>query len=147
MQSVVIKGNLTRDPELKTISSANGDVEVVNFTIAESRKFTKKDGTKHEETTYIDCEAWAAGARLIDQLMSKGDPILVTGTLKLDTWEKDGQKHSKLKLRVDNFDKLFRKSNGDSTQSTQATPATSGETTSAVSKPVAVGTADGEIPF
>ncbi len=140
MQSVVIKGNLTRDPELKTISSVNGDVEVVNFTVAESRKFTKKDGTKHEETTFINCEAWAAGARLIDQLMSKGDPIIVQGTLKTDKWEKDGVKHERLKLRVDNFDKLFRKSNGDSNGATTSEP-------EPVSEPVAVVPAGEEIPF
>lgn len=134
---VVIKGNLTRDPELKTITGAGGsEVDVVNFTIAETRKFTRKDGTKDEETTFINCESWESGARLINQLMSKGDPILVTGTLKTDKWEKDGVKHERLKLRVSNFDKLFRKhheddSNGSSAvsepvASTQAEPVAAG---------------------
>ena len=138
MQSVVIKGNLTRDPELKTIASG---AAVVNFTIAESRKFTRKDGTKDEETTYINCEAWEKTARLIDQLMSRGDPILVDGVLKTDEWEKDGVKHSRLKLRVNNFDKLYRKSNGDgASQDSNSKPATS--------EPVAATVAVGdEIPF
>ena len=139
MQSIVIKGNLTRDPEFKTITKDGNSVDVVNFTVAETRKFTRKNGTKDEETTFINCESWESGARLINQLMSKGDPILVQGTLKLDKWEKDGVKHQQLKLRVSNFDKLYRKSNSDS----NGTDAVSEPT----SEPVAVGSNAGEIPF
>jgi single-strand DNA-binding protein len=137
MQSIVIKGNLTRDPELKSIPRGDGTVDVVNFSIAESRKFTKSNGEKAEETTFFDCEAWDSGARLIDQLMSKGDPILVTGSFKQDNWEKDGQKHSRLRLRVQNFDKLFRKSNGGGETQETSTP---------VSEPVAAATGE-DIPF
>ncbi len=147
MQSVVIKGNLTRDPELRTIPSG---ADVVNFTIAESRRFKKKDGTKGEETTFINCEAWEVTARLIEQLMSKGDPILVDGVLKTDEWEKDGVKHSRLKLRVNNFDKLYRKSNGDSTTA-EATSTPASEPAEAVVASSAVESAvvipGGDIPF
>jgi single-strand DNA-binding protein len=136
MQSIMIQGNLTRDPELKEITTGSKNVTVANFSIAETRKFTRADGTKDEETTFINCESWEGGAKLIGDLMHKGDPILVQGVLKTDSWEKDGQKFSRLKLRVERFQKLYRKSQVESDASTGS------------AEPVPVAAATGEdIPF
>lgn len=101
MNKVFLKGNLTRDPELRSVSEKT---DVVNFGIAVNRRFNKANGDKGEETNFFDCEAWDSGARTIYQYLAKGDPILIEGELKNDNWEKDGQKFSRTKVRVSSFE-------------------------------------------
>ena len=100
---VVLHGNLTRDPELKAIASGTS---VLNFGLAVSRYFKKADGSKAQDTVFIDCEAWDTGAELMHRLLKKGDGVIIEGSLKMDQWEKDGQKHTRLKVRVNNFTKV-----------------------------------------
>lgn len=141
MNVVVLKGNLTRDPELKYI--ANGTA-VTNFTIAVNRHFKRQDGSKDKETTYVDCEVWDSAAEHLAEYCSKGDPILVQGALKLDQWETDGQKRSRLKVRVNNFDRLFR-SGGDSEGSNEASSSASSDESN--DEPVEASPAGANIPF
>lgn len=104
MNIVVLKGNLTRDPEVRQV----GETQVANFTIAVNRNFKKSDNTWSKETTYVDCEVWDSAAQRMGEYCSKGDPILVDGALKLDSWESDEGKRSKMKVRVSRFERLFR---------------------------------------
>lgn len=108
MNVVVLKGNLTRDPEVRTVGSGDRETQVANFTVAVNRHFKRADGTKDKETTYVDCEVWDSAANHLGEFCKKGDPILVQGALKLDSWESEGQKKSRLKVRVNNFDRLYR---------------------------------------
>ena len=141
MNVVVLKGNLTRDPELKYIASGTA---VTNFTIAVNRHFKRQDGSKDKETTYVDCEVWDSAAEHLAEYCSKGDPILVQGALKLDQWETDGQKRSRLKVRVNNFDRLFR-SGGDSNDSDEASSSASSDESN--DEPVEASPAGANIPF
>ena len=138
MNVVVLKGNLTRDPELKYISNGTA---VTNFTVAVNRHFKRQDGSKDKETTYVDCEVWDSAAEHLAEYCSKGDPILVQGALKLDTWETDGQKRSRLKVRVNNFDRLFRGGSSDSDGGHEA------EESHEEPEAVAVNPAGADIPF
>jgi single-strand DNA-binding protein len=98
---VIIMGNLTRDPETRTIPSGN---TVTKFSIATNRKFQGRDGNQQEEVAFIDCEAWGKPAEIIDKYMSKGRSMLVEGRLKFDSWEsQQGEKRSKLLVVVENF--------------------------------------------
>jgi single-strand DNA-binding protein len=51
--------------------------------------------------TFVDVTLWARDAEIANEYLSKGSPVLIEGRLKLDQWEKDGQKHSKLKVVAD----------------------------------------------
>ena len=51
-----------------------------------------------EETTFVDVTLWGRTAEIASQYLSKGSPVLIEGRLKLDTWETDGQKRSKLRV-------------------------------------------------
>jgi single-strand DNA-binding protein len=116
MNVVVLKGNLTRDPESRSIRGADGEVTVCNFALAVNRRYKKKSGDAANDTVFVDCEIWDKGADLLTTYFKKGDPILVNGSLKLDTWEKDGQKFSKLKVRVNEVDFINgKKSEGQPT--------------------------------
>lgn len=110
MNMVVLKGNLARDPELRSVGSGDKQTSVVNFTVAVSREFTKSDGEKDKITSFIQCEAWDSGAETIAETLKKGDLVFVEGSLRNDSWEKDGVKHSTLKVRVNNFAKIIRTS-------------------------------------
>lgn len=91
---VVIMGNLTRDPELR--QTPNGQ-SVVSFALALNRSY-KVGEEWQEETTYVDVTAWGKQAEQVSETLHKGSPVLVNGRLQSRSWEKDGQKHSKLEV-------------------------------------------------
>jgi single-strand DNA-binding protein len=98
---VILMGNLTRDPELRYLPS---NTPVVNLGLAVNRRYKNQQGEQQEEVTFVDCEAFARPAEVINQYMSKGQPILIEGRLRLDQWQtQDGQNRSKLKVVVENF--------------------------------------------
>ena len=101
MNIVMLRGNLARDPELRVVGEKR--TAVVNFTVATSREFTRSDGTKDKITSFIQCEAWDSGAEAVANSLKKGDLVMIEGSLRNDSWEKDGVKHSTLKVRVNNF--------------------------------------------
>jgi single-strand DNA-binding protein len=95
---VILMGNLTRDPELRYIQSGTA---VTDLGVAVNEKRKGPNGDWIEETTFVDVTAWARNAEIASEYLTKGSPVLIEGRLKLDTWEKDGQKHSKLKVVCD----------------------------------------------
>lgn len=103
---VFLVGNLTRDPELRTVTMNDKSVSVVNFRIAVSDEYKTASGNSNKVTTYLNCEAWDSAATRIAETLSKGDGIFVKGSLRSDSWEKDGVKHNSLKIRVGSFTPL-----------------------------------------
>ena len=98
---VILAGNLTRDPELKYTPNQTA---VCEFGMAINRKYKGGDGQQREDTCFVDCQAWGKTGEVIAQYMVKGKPLLVEGRLSYDSWEgKDGQKRSKLRVTVENF--------------------------------------------
>ncbi len=97
---VILAGNLTRDPQL---SYTPTQTPVVDFGMAINRTWRGQDGQKNEETCFVDCRAFGRQAETINQYLSKGRPVLVEGRLHFSSWEKDGRKHSKLRVTVENF--------------------------------------------
>jgi|TARA_Y100000385_G_C12844851_1_gene530451 single-strand DNA-binding protein len=106
----ILRGNLARDPEVRSVNTNNGKktTSVVNFTIAVSREYTKASGERDKITTFVPCEAWDTGAEIIGESFKKGDLVMVEGSLRNDSWEKDGVKHNSLKVRVNNFSKITK---------------------------------------
>lgn len=115
----ILRGNLARDPDLRTVNTGNGkSTSVVNFTIAVSREYTKANGDRDKITTFVPCEAWDSGAEIIGMSFRKGDLVMVEGSLRNDSWEKDGVKHNSLKVRVNNFSKITKLSAANNTAKT-----------------------------
>jgi single-strand DNA-binding protein len=101
LNKVLLIGRLTRDPETRSLKSGTS---VCAFGLAVNRTYTKQDsGERVEETCFVDVEAWGRTGETIARYMKKGRQIFIEGRLKLDTWEKDGQKHSKLRVVADGF--------------------------------------------
>lgn len=93
-------GNITRDPQLKTLPSGS---QVAETGIAVNNKYTTKTGESKEEVMFLDVAIFGKGADTFGKWVKKGKPMLLDGRLKVDQWEKDGQKRSKHSLVVDNF--------------------------------------------
>lgn len=108
MNITLLKGNLVRDPELRTVSPNGKSTNVVNFTVAVNRDYIKANGEKDKITSFINCEAWDSGAEAIAGSLKKGDLVMIEGSLRNDSWEKDGQKHSSLKVRVSSFSPIAK---------------------------------------
>lgn len=105
---VVLVGNLTRDPELRYIPSGTAVSEIglaVNDRV-------KKGDQWVDETTFVDVTLWARTAEVANQYLGKGSSVLIEGRLKLDMWEKDGQKRSKLRVVADKMQMLGGKGEG-----------------------------------
>jgi single-strand DNA-binding protein len=92
---VILMGNLTRDPELRT--TPNGQ-SVCSFSLALNRSYKSADGNWTEATDFIDVVAWAALGERVAQYLTKGRPALVSGRLQSRSWEQDGQKRSKVEV-------------------------------------------------
>lgn len=110
---VVIMGNLTRDPEVRTLPSGNS---VARLAVAVNRTYNDKDGNKKEEVTYVDVDAFGKQAEIIGKFFTKGKPILIEGRLKLDQWEDKttGEKKSRLGDVLEGFSFVGGKGDGDS---------------------------------
>ena len=112
LNSVILMGRLTRDPEHKKTQS---DISVCKFSIAVERKFQNKQ-TGERETDFIDCQAWRGTADFISRYFSKGSMICVEGELQNNNWtDKDGNKRYSYIVQVNQTH--FCGSKNDSAQS------------------------------
>ena len=104
LNSVMMVGRLTRDPELKVLQ---GGSAVANLSLAINERY-KKRGEKEftEDTTFVPIEAWGKLAERCSAAFEKADLVLVVGKLKMDTWEKDGKKYSKLRVSAREIEKI-----------------------------------------
>ncbi len=112
MNSLIIKGRITADPELKNTDNA---VEYCDFTVAVDR-YAGKD--KERETDFIPCRAWQKSAVFVSQYFKKGQEILVNGELQVNKYEKDGEKRTYSFCRVNKAE--FCGSKQDAAQTTNA---------------------------
>src|SRR2546421_315144 len=92
---VILMGNLTRDVEVKYLQSGMAVAEI-GLAVNDRRK--NQAGEWVEEVTFVDITLWGRTAEVAGEYLSKGSPVLIEGRLKLDQWETDGQKRSKLKV-------------------------------------------------
>jgi single-strand DNA-binding protein len=141
---IFLAGNLTRDPETKMVG---GQQTVCNFGLAINRRWKGAGGEIKEEVTFVDVQAWDRVGELVGQYLTKGAPALVEGRLKLDTWEKDGQKQSKLRVVAEHVYFLGAKSDGDGGGETAAPAPAKATPRPAPARPVATDAAFDEPPF
>lgn len=124
VNNVAIAGNITRDIEMKFTPGGMG---IASFGVAINRKFKDKStGEMREDVTFVDCDAFGKTAEAMHKYLAKGSPVYLEGRLKLDSWEdkQTGQKRSKLKVVVENFQFVGSKSDGASKPVPAKKPAT-----------------------
>ncbi len=97
INSVVLSGNLTRDPQ---IFNGGSEKAVAKFSIAQNRKVKGE-----ESVSFFDCTCFGKTADIVAQYFSKGKPIIIQGSLQQETWTDDetNQKRSKMVVIVRDF--------------------------------------------
>ena len=99
MNKVILMGNLTKDPESRTLPS--GTV-VADMRMALNESFTDRNGKKVERVCYVDVAVWEKQAEACAKYLAKGSPVLVEGRLEFDEWKtKEGETRNRLKVRAD----------------------------------------------
>jgi single-strand DNA-binding protein len=95
INQVILMGNLTRDPELRTTPSGQS---VCSFSVAVNRSWQGQDGSQQDAVDYFDVTAWGKLGELVNQYLVKGRKCLIQGRLSQRSWEQDGQKRSKVEV-------------------------------------------------
>ena len=102
MNKSFLMGNLTRDIELRHTPQGTAVCDI-GLAVNERRK----SGDEWvDETTFVDVTLWGRNAEVADEYTRKGSSVMIEGRLKLETWEHEGQKRSKLKVVADRLQLL-----------------------------------------
>lgn len=99
---VIISGNLTRDPELR--STASGMAVLSMGVAVNDRRRNQQTGEWEDYPNFVDCTMFGARAESLSRFLSKGTKVTVEGKLRWSQWERDGQKRSKLEVVVDDLE-------------------------------------------
>ncbi len=162
---VNITGNLTRDPELRATA---GGTQVLSFGVAvNDRRRNAQTGEWEDYPNFVDCTIAQTGewedypnfvdctmfgtrAEAVSRFLAKGNKVAIEGKLRYSSWERDGQRRSKLEVIVDEIE--FMSSRGgqggyDQGGYAPAAPAPAARPAAPVATPPAVDVYDEDIPF
>lgn len=95
INQVSITGNLTRAPELRT---TQGGTAVLSFGIAVNDRRKNASGNWEEVPNFFECVTFGNRATALSDILTKGMKVAIAGKLHYSSWEKDGQKHSKVDI-------------------------------------------------
>ena len=138
---VNISGNLTRDPELRTTT---GGTHVLSFGVAvNDRRRNQQTGEWEDVPNFIDCVMFGTRGEAVSRYLTKGSKVAIEGKLRYSSWERDGQRRSKIEVIVDEIEFLSRNTQGGG-QSMSDMPMSA---SAPVSAPPAVDVYDEDIPF
>lgn len=106
LNKVMIIGNLTSDPEVRTTPSG---ANLTELRLAVNRTIGGQNGTeRREETTFLDVTCWGRLGEIAAQYLAKGRPVFIEGRLQMDSWEdkQTGQKRSRIRIIAENMQLL-----------------------------------------
>ena len=106
LNKVMLIGNLTADPEVRTTPRGNSLTEL---RLAVNRVSSgPNEGERREETTFLDVTCWGRTGEVAAQYLSKGRPVFIEGRLQMDTWEdkQTGQRRSRIRIIAENLQML-----------------------------------------
>lgn len=115
LNSIIIEGNLTRDPEYHNTPKGT---PVCTFSVA-SNRYYKKNDEQQQEVSFISVETWAKIADSCNQYLHKGRGVRVVGRLKQDRWVgEDGKNRDRIKVVAEHVDfkPVFSKNGGKQSQ-------------------------------
>lgn len=109
---VILIGNLTRDPDLRT--TQNGTA-ICDLGLAVNRRWRDQSGRDQEETCFVDVAVWGRSAENCAQYLQKGAPVLVEGRLRQEQWEdrNGGGKRSRLTVVAEVVQFLGSRADGE----------------------------------
>jgi single-strand DNA-binding protein len=98
LNKVMLYGNMTRDPELRSLPSG---IQVASFSIATNRVYKDRDGARQEQTDFHNVVVFGRQAETVSQYLKKGSGVFVEGRLQTRSWDKDGQKQYRTEVVAD----------------------------------------------
>ena len=117
MNKVILSGGLTKDPELSSTPSGK---KLAKFSLAVS--------DYKDSTLYFDCTCWGERGETLAKYCKKGSQVVVDGKIKIDEFEKDGQKRRKYLIVVNDWE--FNRGNKSSGEADKSTENPAGKSTS-----------------
>jgi len=84
LNKAIVIGNLTRDPELKSLPSG---IKVCSFSLATNRVWKDKNGARQESADYHNVVVFGRQAETVAQYMKKGSSLLVEGRMQTRSWD------------------------------------------------------------
>lgn len=139
---VNLSGHLTRDPELR---STAGGTQVMSLGLAvNDRRKNPHTGEWEDYPNFVDCTMFGTRAESVSRYLAKGSKVAIEGKLRYSSWEKDGQRRSKLEVIIDEIELMSRSDN--QAQPAYQTPQ-SYQTAPAPQKAPAYDVYDEDIPF
>lgn len=119
INKAIIYGNLTKDPELKSLPSG---LTIVNFSVATNHTWKDKNGERKDSVEYHNVVAFGRTAETINQYMKRGSSIFVEGRIQTRNWEgPDGKKNYRTEIIADRVQFGPRRDGGTSTTATAST--------------------------
>lgn len=95
VNQVALTGNLTRSPELR---ATHGGTAVLSFGIAVNDSRKNASGQWEDVPNFFECVTFGNRATALSDILTKGMKVAIAGKLHYSSWEKDGQKHSKVDI-------------------------------------------------
>ena len=157
---VNISGNLTRDPELR---ATQGGMQVLGFGVAVNDRLCRLGGAataprRNQQTgewedypNFVDCTMFGNRAESMGRILHKGMKVAIEGKLRYSSWDKDGQRRSKLEVIVDEIELMSQKQAPAAPQGYQQQyapqPAPQAAPQQAPMPPAQESLYDGDIPF
>ncbi len=115
---VFITGNLTRDSELRTTAAG---MSVLGFSVAvNDRVKDAATGEWKDRASFVDCTVFGRRADALTRLLGKGQKVAVAGRLRQETWERAGQRRSKLSVIADDVELMSRRDGAAESSSADA---------------------------
>jgi single-strand DNA-binding protein len=97
LNKAMLIGNLTRDPELRSLPSG---VKVCSFSLATNRVWKDKNGARQESTDYHNVVVFGRQAETVAQYMKKGSSILVEGRMQTRSWDDKNSGEKKYRTEI-----------------------------------------------
>src|SRR5882724_3142584 len=97
LNKAIVIGNLTRDPELRSLPSG---IKVCSFSLATNRVWKDKNGAKQESTDYHNVVVFGRQAETVAQYMKKGSSILVEGRIQTRSWDDKNSGEKKYRTEI-----------------------------------------------
>jgi single-strand DNA-binding protein len=121
LNKAMLIGNLTRDPELRSLPSG---VKVCSFSIATNRVWKDQNGGRQESTDYHNVVVFGRQAETVAQYMKKGNSLLVEGRMQTRSWDdkNSGEKKYRTEIVADRVQFGPRGQGGQSTGGATASP-------------------------
>lgn len=93
LNSVILVGRLTRAPELKSLPSG---AQVCELGLAVNESFKTRDGDWEERVNFFDVSVWGGQGESCSRYLDKGRQVAIQGRLRWESWEREGQRRSKV---------------------------------------------------